>query len=88
MIGTLLTFFAVGLVTLLVAGVVLSIVGTLFSLTFGLAFFLLFKVAPVLLVGWIAVKIFEKMTGEGSLSAADREVAGRVAGGLRFRQSL
>ena len=57
MIGTLLTFFAVGLITLLVAGVVLSIVGTLFSLTFGLAFFLLFKVAPVLLVGWIAVKI-------------------------------
>lgn len=76
MIGTLLTFFAVGLITLLVAGVVLSIVGTLFSLTFGLAFFLLFKVAPVLLVGWIAVKIFEKMTGRGSLSAADRKWLG------------
>ena len=73
MIGTLLTFFAVGLVTLLVAGVVLSIVGTVFSLTFGLAFFLLFKVAPVLLVGYVAVKIFEKMRGTDSLSAADRK---------------
>ena len=76
MIGTLLTFFAVGLVTLLVAGVALSIVGTLFSLTFGLAFFLLFKVAPVLLVGWVAVKIFEKMTCGDSLSAADRKWLG------------
>ena len=73
MIGTLLTFFAVGLVTLLVAGVVLWVVGTLFSLTFGLALFLLFKVAPVLLVGWIAVKVFEKVTGGGSLSASDRK---------------
>ena len=43
MIGTLLTFFAVGLVTLVVAGIVLSIVGTVFSLTFGLAAFLLFQ---------------------------------------------
>jgi uncharacterized membrane protein YeaQ/YmgE (transglycosylase-associated protein family) len=73
MIGTLLTFFAVGLVTLIVAGIVLSIVGTVFSLTFGLAAFLLFKVAPILLVGWIAVKVFEKMTGRGSLSTSDRK---------------
>ena len=41
--GTLLTFLAVGLVTLVVAGVVLTVVGTIFSLTFGLASFLLFK---------------------------------------------
>jgi hypothetical protein len=74
MIGSLLTFFAVGLVTLIVAGVVLSIVGTVFSLTFGLATFLLFKVAPILLVGWIAVKLFEKARGGGdTLSAADRK---------------
>ena len=72
MIGTLLTFFAVGLVTLLVAGVVLGVVGVVFSLTFGLATFLLFKVAPILLVGWVAVKIFEKVRGGDSLSASDR----------------
>jgi hypothetical protein len=71
MIGTLLTFFAVGLVTLLVAGVVLSIVGTVFSLGLGLAGFLLFKIAPVLLVGWVVVKLIGKKTG-GELSAADR----------------
>lgn len=72
MIGSLLTFFAVGLVTLLVAGVVLGVVGVVFSLTFGLATFLLFKVAPVLLVGWIVVKLIEKSRGGDSISAADR----------------
>jgi uncharacterized membrane protein YvlD (DUF360 family) len=73
MLGTLLTFFAVGLVTLVVIGVVLSIVGTVFSLAFGLAGFLLFKVAPVLLVGWIVLKLFERRRGSRELSAADRE---------------
>jgi cell division protein FtsW (lipid II flippase) len=71
MIGTLLTFFAVGLITLIVAGVVLSIVGSVLSLGLGLAMFLLFKVAPVLLVGWIVMKMIDKKTG-GELSAADR----------------
>lgn len=72
MIGSLLTFFAVGLITLVVAGIVLGIVGAVFSLTIGLASFLLFKVAPVLLVGWVVVKIFEKSRGGSSLSEADR----------------
>jgi hypothetical protein len=72
MIGPLLTFFAVGLVTLLVAGVVFGVIGVVFSLTFGLATFLLLKVAPILLVGWIVVKMFEKIRGKGSLSDADR----------------
>ncbi len=72
MIGSLLTFFAVGLATILVAGVVLSVIGVVFSLTLGLASFLLFKVAPVLLVGWIVVKVLEKSRGGDSLSAADR----------------
>ena len=72
MIGSLLTFFAVGLITLVVAGVVLGIVGAVFSLTIGLASFLLFKVAPILLVGWIVVKMFEKSRSRGSLSEADR----------------
>ncbi len=73
MIGSLLTFFAIGLVTLLVAGVVLGVVGVIFSLTFGLAIFLLFKVAPILLVGWIVVKVIEKSRGGRSLSDADRK---------------
>jgi hypothetical protein len=73
MIGTLLTFFGVALVTLIVAGIVLSIVGTVFSLTFGLAAFLLFKVAPVLLVGWIVFKVIEKTKGRDALTSEDRK---------------
>jgi hypothetical protein len=73
MIGALLTFFAVGLVTLVVAGIVLAIVGTVFSLTIGLASFLLFKVAPILLIGWIVVKVIDRKKGGGALSDADRK---------------
>lgn len=72
MIGSLLTFFAVGLATIILAGIVLGVVGVVFSLTFGLATFLLFKVAPILLVGWVVVKLFEKTKGRDSLSDADR----------------
>ena len=73
MIGTLLTFFAVGLVTLIVAGIDLSMLGAVFSLTFGLVSFLLFKVAPVLLVGWVVMKVVEKVRGSDSLSSSDRK---------------
>ncbi len=72
MIGTLLTFFAVGLATLIVAGIVLSILGTVLSIGFGLAAFLLFKVAPVLLVGWVVLKVIDKRSGGSNLSASDR----------------
>ena len=73
MLGSLLTFFLFGLVTLVVAGLVLAVVGTVFSLTLGLATFLLFKVAPILLLGWIVVKVIEKSRGKGQLSEADRK---------------
>ncbi len=73
MLGSLLTFFLVGLVTLIVAGVVLSVVGMIFGMALGLASFLLFKVAPFLLVGWFVVKVIEKTRGGGKLSDADRK---------------
>jgi hypothetical protein len=80
MLGTLLTFFAVGLIALIVIGVVLSIVGivfslvgTAFSLAFGLAGFLLFKVAPIVFLGWIVLKVLERRRPRGELTAADRE---------------
>jgi hypothetical protein len=73
MLGSLLTFFAVGLITLLVAGVVLAVLGAVFSITIGLASFLLLKVAPILLVGWIVVKVIQKSKGRGELSDSDRQ---------------
>jgi uncharacterized membrane protein YvlD (DUF360 family) len=72
MIGTLLTFLAVGLLTLIVAGIVLSILGTVLSIGFGLATFLLFRVAPILLVGWVVLKVIDRRKGSESLSAVDR----------------
>jgi uncharacterized membrane protein YvlD (DUF360 family) len=73
MLGTLLTFFAVGLFTLILVGIVLTILGFVFSLAFGLAGFLLFKVAPIVLVGWIVLKIVERKRSTGQISQADRE---------------
>jgi len=68
MLRSLLTFFLVGLVTLIVAGVVLRVVG----MAMGLASFLLFNVAPLLLVGWVVVKVIEKAQSTGKLSDTDR----------------
>jgi hypothetical protein len=70
--GTLLTFLAVGLVTLIAAGIVLSILGTVFSLTMGLAAFLLFKVAPIMFVGWVVLKLIDRARGRRRLTDADR----------------
>ncbi len=71
MIASLLTFLAVGVVTLIVAGIVFSILGALFSLSFGLATFLLFKVAPIMFVGWLVLKLVDRRRSR-RLSAADR----------------
>jgi hypothetical protein len=73
MIGTLLTLFAVGLVTLIAIGLALAALGIVFTVVAGVASFLLFKVAPILLVGWIVLKIFDRKKPRGELSAADRE---------------
>lgn len=73
MIGTLVTVFTVGLITLVLAGAALWIVGALFSITFGVVGFLLFKVAPILLVGWLVLKFFDRSReGAGRLSSSDR----------------
>lgn len=71
MLGSLLTFFAVGLLTLIVAGVVLAVVGSVIGLVGSLAAFLLFKVAPLMLVGWVVVKILDRRSSD-RISAADR----------------
>lgn len=70
--ATLLTLFAVGLIAILVLGVILSIVGIVFSIAFGLATFLLFKVAPIVLLGWLVLKIFDRKKSRGHLSPADQ----------------
>ena len=70
--GTLLTFLAVGLVTLIAAGVVISILGAVLGLTFGIAKFLLFQVAPIMFVGWLGLKLFDKVRGRRRISVSDQ----------------
>lgn len=71
MIASLLTFLVVGLIALVVISIVLSLIGTVFGLFFGLAGFLLFKVAPVLLLGYVIVRFLAPRRSR--LSAADRK---------------
>lgn len=71
--SSLLTYFTVGLITLIVAGVALSVVGMIFSVALGLAGFLLFKVAPILLIGWLVLKLIDRAGGgTDRLNASDR----------------
>lgn len=62
MISTLLTLFIIGIVAL----VALSIVGTLLGLAVGL----LFKVLPILIVGYIVVRLL--VPRRKKLSAEDK----------------
>ncbi len=71
MLGALLTFFIVGLVVLVVASVVLAVVGVVFSIAWAVAAFLLFKVAPVLLIGYLVVRFLAPKRKR--LSSADAE---------------
>ena len=62
MISTLLTLFIVGIAAL----VVLSVVGAVLGLAVGL----LFKLLPILLVGWVVVRLLAPK--QKKLSAEDR----------------
>ncbi len=53
MISSLLTFLLVGLVAVFVIGVVLSVVGA----AVGIAAFLLFKVLPIVLIGYVVLRL-------------------------------
>lgn len=72
MLSTLLMLFVIGIVGLVAVSVVLALVGVVFSVAMGVAGFLLFKVAPVLLVGWLVVKLVQRVTGHRTISAADQ----------------
>lgn len=71
MISSLLTFLIVGILAIVAISVVLSIVGAVFGLAMGLAGFLLFKVAPLVLIGYLIVRFLAPRSRR--LSKADRE---------------
>ncbi|MGI9626531.1 MAG: hypothetical protein ACR2QM_06825 [Longimicrobiales bacterium] len=62
------------MVSLVVAWLVFSVVGAVLGLTLGIASFLLFKVAPVMLVAWVVLKLVDKVRRpNGHLSTSDRQ---------------
>jgi len=72
MLGSLLTLLVVGILGLVALSVVLAIVGAVLSITFGIVGFLLFKVAPILFVGWVVLKLVDRNRTRRQISAADQ----------------
>jgi len=71
MIRTLVTFFAVGFLALLAAGIVLSLLGTAFALALGIASLLIFKIAPLVLIGWLVLKLLDSWRTRKEIGAPD-----------------
>jgi hypothetical protein len=56
-----------------VVGVLLAILSFVVSVTFGIVGFLLFKVAPLLLIGWVVVKVVERSRSRRAIGRADQK---------------
>ncbi len=72
MLGTLITLFIAGLIGIVAISVIFAILGAVLSITFGVVGFLLLKVAPVLLVGWLVLKLVDRGRNRRRISAADQ----------------
>jgi hypothetical protein len=72
MLASLITLLVVGLVGMVLLGVVLAVVGVFVSVALAVAGVLLFKVAPLLLVGWLILKLVQRGKGHRQISAADQ----------------
>jgi hypothetical protein len=71
MLSTLLTFLVVGLVVVVGAAVAFAILGAVFGLALGLAKFLLFTVGPVVLIGYVVMRLLTPRSRR--LSRAERK---------------
>jgi hypothetical protein len=72
MLGALLTLLMVGVVGVVMIGVVMALIGMVVSVTFGVFGFLLFKVAPVVLIGWLVMKAVGRGRAHPRISQADQ----------------
>lgn len=62
MLTALLTLIVIGIVGLVAVSIVFALVAAVFGLAFG-ALGLLFKLAPVLLIGYVVFKLVQKNSG-------------------------
>jgi hypothetical protein len=72
MLTALLTLVVMAVAGVIAIGLVMGILGIFLSVAFGLVGFLLFKVAPLLLIGWVVIKIINRGRDRGRISAADQ----------------
>ena len=71
MISSILTYLVVGLMVIVGVSFALGAVALIFGLALGVAKFLLFTVAPILLIGYVAVRLLKPRGNR--LSKAERE---------------
>ena len=71
MISSILTYLIVGLIAVVGISIALAVLGTVFGLALGLAKFLLFTVGPILLIGYVVVRLLAPRSKR--LSRAERE---------------
>lgn len=69
MLSALLTLLVLGIAGIVVVSLVFAILG----MVMGVVGFLLFKVAPVLLIGWLVVKLIQRSNDRKRLTSADRK---------------
>jgi hypothetical protein len=73
MLGALLTLLVLGVLSIVVIGVIFALIGMVISVTFGIVGFLLFKVAPVLLIGWIIAKVVGRARSRPAIGRSDQK---------------
>ena len=61
-----------GVLGIAAIAVVMALLGMAISLAFGLVGFLLFKVAPLVLIGFVVLKLVERRRDRKRISAADQ----------------
>ena len=69
MLSALLTLFVLGIAGIVVVSLIFAVLG----MVMGIVGFLLFKVAPVLLIGWVVVKLIQRSNDRKRLTSADRK---------------
>ena len=72
MLGGLLMLLVMGVLGIAAIAVVMALLGMAISLAFGLVGFLLFKVAPLVLIGFVVLKLVERRRDRKRISAADQ----------------
>lgn len=71
MISSILTYLVVGLLVIIGVSLGLAVLGTVFGLALALAKFLLFGVGPILLVGYVVVRLLAPRSRR--LSGSDQD---------------